>query len=117
MSDHFPVITIPFEERHKCWFCGEPYSEFVDLPVDRAEIDIFNHPPCKVPTCKECHYIIKKQKLSSAFAYRTKVKQALTQKYAKHLQIGERWSEQELQESEFDGAAFLGFKKSEFGLN
>ena len=35
-----------------------------------------------------------------------------SRKYQKALGIGANWTEQELQESEFEGAAFEGFKRS-----
>jgi len=108
----FPVISIPFEERHKCWFCGEPYLSFIAFPMDTADIRSFYHEPCKVPACKECQLLTEKERLRSVFAYKKTVKKKLTKKYANELQIGNRWTEQELKDSELDGAAFLGFKKS-----
>ena len=43
---------------------------------------------------------------------RDKLKQALMIKYAKHLGVGENWTEQELIESDFSGAILGGFGKS-----
>ncbi|GIU30564.1 hypothetical protein TUM4644_29640 [Shewanella colwelliana] len=40
------------------------------------------------------------------------VKDELMRRYAKHLAIGENWTEQELAESEFSCKVFEGFKKS-----
>lgn len=70
------------------------------------------HPPVCLPSCNECAAIVQRSAFSSLFAYRDAIKKALTVKHQKTLSIGANWTKQELVESELEGSAFEGFKRS-----
>ena len=102
------LVDIPFDKRHMCWFCDEPCN---------AELSYWRmshtpHPSLSVPACNECLSLAKKQLLTSIWECREAVKDGLMQRYSKDLAIGINWTEQELQESEFECKIFGGFKKS-----
>ncbi|MCT7940249.1 hypothetical protein [Shewanella holmiensis] len=102
------LVDIPFEKRHTCWFCDEPCN---------AELAYWRmahtpHPSLTVPTCNECLLLAKKQLLTSIWECREAVKDQLMQRYSQDLAIGINWTEQELEESEFECKIFGGFKKS-----
>ncbi|MDO6705376.1 FYVE zinc finger domain-containing protein [Photobacterium sp. 1_MG-2023] len=104
-----PSIDVPFEYRHTCWFCGEPYFEchtFRPVPNYDGET------PVRVPCCEECYGICAKTKASGLDILRDRVKEKLHSKYQKHLQIGVQWTKEELEDSELEGKAFEGFKHS-----
>ncbi|WP_394247452.1 hypothetical protein [Vibrio profundi] len=105
-------IDIPFNSRHTCWFCGEPSSHSIEFPKSAGSIAKLEHPPIALPACKECASVSCPKGLTSIWMLRDKIKQALITKYAKHLGIGENWTEQELIDSEFSGAILSGFGKS-----
>ncbi|KKC98592.1 hypothetical protein [Photobacterium halotolerans] len=102
-------IDVPFEFRHTCWFCGEPYYE---CHVFRPEPNYDNDPPVKVPCCEECYGFCSRTKASGLDILRDRVKGRLHQQYQKHLQIGAQWTREELEDSELEGKAFEGFKHS-----
>lgn len=108
----YPVIEIPFNNRNTCWFCGEPKEKNINFPKKAYEANIVSHKPICLPSCKECASIVQRSAFTSIYAYRAAIKQALTKKHQKVLSIGSNWTEQELQESELEGNAFEGFKRS-----
>ena len=110
--DNYPQIDIPFDVRYTCLFCGEPSDGVVNIPYSVDDMNKAPHEPLSVPSCTECQLFVKKARCQSIYQYRNAVKAALTRKYQKALSIGSNWTEQELQESEFEGAAFEGFKRS-----
>lgn len=112
MTHHYPLIEIPFNFRHCCWFCGEPDYKNINFPKKAYEANIVSHKPICLPSCKECASIIQRSAFTSIFAYRNAIKQALLKKHQKILSIGSNWTKQELQESELEGSAFEGFKRS-----
>ncbi|MGF1681616.1 hypothetical protein [Photobacterium minamisatsumaniensis] len=110
MTVTYHSIDVPFEYRHTCWFCGEPYFEshaFMPSPnYDNQSL------PILVPCCHECFGICHKIKVSGLDLLRDKVKESLHRKYQKHLQIGVNWTKEELDDCEFEGKALEGFKES-----
>ena len=109
-SSGYQSIDVPFEYRHTCWFCGEPYYEsysFMASPnYDRQQL------PIMVPCCQECYTFCHSIKVSGLDLLRDKVKEKLHRKYEKHLQIGANWTKEELEDSEFEGKALEGFRES-----
>jgi len=110
--NRYPLIEIPFNERDRCWFCSEPKDKVINFPKYTSEETLMNHAPICVPSCNECASIIKRTAFSSLFCYRDAIKKALTVKHQKTLSIGSNWTKQELLESELEGSAFEGFKRS-----
>lgn len=110
MPTAYQSIDIPFEFRHTCWFCGEPYYEsysFMASPnYDEQKL------PIMVPCCQECYRFCQSIKVSGLDLLRDKVKEKLHRKYEKHLQIGANWTKEELEDSEFEGKALEGFRES-----
>lgn len=105
-------IEIPFNYRNTCWFCGEPNDKNINFPKKAYEANIVSHKPLCLPSCKECATIVQRSAFTSIYAYRDAIKQALVKKHQKTLSIGSNWTEQELLESELEGSAFEGFKRS-----
>lgn len=103
-----PLIDTPFDQRHTCWFCGEPSNQHFEYIAHTHT----PHPSLAVPACSECLRLAKQHTLSSIWDCRMAVKDALMRIYAKHLAIGINWTEEELAESEFSCKVFEGFKKS-----
>lgn len=110
--NRYPVIEIPFNDRDHCWFCGEPKHKIINFPKHSCEEGILTHPPICLPSCNECASIVKRSAFTSLYAYRDAIKKALTAKHRKTLSIGSNWTKQELEESELEGSAFEGFKRS-----
>ncbi|WP_372880370.1 hypothetical protein [Psychromonas sp.] len=110
--NRYPLIEIPFNNRHQCWFCGEPKDKEINFPRYASEESLISHPPLCLSSCNECATIVQRSAFSSLFAYRDAVKQALTVKHQKTLSIGLNWTRQELADSELEGSAFEGFKRS-----
>ncbi|WP_299018552.1 hypothetical protein [uncultured Photobacterium sp.] len=110
MTSAYQFIDVPYEFRHTCWFCGEPYFEsysFTPSPnYEQQEL------PIMVPCCQECYSLCHSIKASGLDLLRDKVKEKLHRKYEKHLQIGVNWTKEELEESEFEGKALEGFRES-----
>ncbi|OEE86201.1 hypothetical protein A1OQ_17115 [Enterovibrio norvegicus FF-162] len=104
------LIDIPFNQRHICWFCGEPSSEILHFP--RTARKNVEHALLALPACKECDAIKHSRDINSIWQFRAHVKQALISKYTKHLAIGENWTKEELEESEFSGSILGGFGES-----
>ena len=101
-------IDIPFDKRHTCWFCNEPSNQSFDY----YRMTHTPHPSLTIPACKECHMLAKKNLLTSIWDCRDAVKDNLMHLYRKDLAIGINWTEEELEQSEFDCMIFGGFKKS-----
>ncbi|MGR5280561.1 hypothetical protein [Photobacterium damselae] len=110
MSDCTHYIEVPFEYRHCCWFCGEPFYEHVSF-MATPNYDGQKH-PIMLPSCHECFGLAKDLKVSSLDLLRDKIKEKLHQKYQKHLRIGLNWTEDELRDCEFEGKALEGFRES-----
>lgn len=108
----FAAIEIPFNFRHTCWFCGEPSDKKIKFPKYDYEINILDHQALSLPSCKECATIVKRSAFPSIYGYRDAIKKALTVKHQKVLSIGSNWTKKELEESELEGSAFEGFKRS-----
>ncbi|MGF1698557.1 hypothetical protein L4C54_23230 [Vibrio lamellibrachiae] len=111
-SKSYSPIDVPFNLRHTCWFCGEPSSAQLLFPRSAKSSKHADHPPLEIPACRECDSIKYPARLTSIWELRSSIKQALISKYAKHLGIGENWTEQELIDSDFSGAILGGFGKS-----
>ncbi|MGF1760461.1 hypothetical protein L4D76_21530 [Photobacterium sagamiensis] len=110
MTTAYQSIDVPFEFRHTCWFCGEPYYEsypFMASPNYEHQIS-----PILLPGCQECFTLCKSIKVSGLDLLRDKVKEKLHNRYEKHLQIGVNWTKEELEDSELEGRAFEGFRDS-----
>ncbi len=110
--NRYPVIEIPFNYRATCWFCGEPKYKTINFPKYSSEENLLTHRSICLPSCNECATIVKRSAFSSLYAYRDAIKKALTVKHQKILSIGSNWTKQELEESELEGSAFEGFKRS-----
>ncbi|MEZ9593682.1 hypothetical protein AB4298_03520 [Shewanella sp. 10N.261.52.F9] len=108
MLDLAPLIDIPFDRRHCCWFCGEPSNQQLSYLKETYT----PHSSLTVPCCKECFKLAKQHKLTSIWDCKMAVKDELMRIYEKHLAIGVNWTKQELEESEFEDKVFGGFKKS-----
>lgn len=108
MTLSIPLIDIPFDLRHTCWFCAEPCNARFDYHANSHT----PHPSLAVPVCKECLKLAKQHKLTSIWECQIAVKDELMRIYAKHLAIGINWTEQELIDSEFSCKVFEGFRKS-----
>lgn len=113
----YTSIDIPFDFRHICWFCGEPADADFSFPIQRKDLERIEHDPLSLPACAECRQLAvrsvdKSSVIRSINQCRSRVKEGLIKKYQKTLAIGANWTEQELQESEFHGSAFEGFKRS-----
>ncbi|MEZ9998960.1 hypothetical protein AB4428_11715 [Vibrio lentus] len=108
----YSYIDIPFNLRHTCWFCGEPSNDVVEFPKTAQAIAKIDYSPIALPACKECASVRYAKDLTSIWAVRDQIKHALIDKYAKHLGIGENWTEQELIDSDFSGSTLGGFGRS-----
>lgn len=76
-----PLVDIPFNCRHSCWFCAEPCEHvFAFRASPHAE-----HASLSVPACKECLTLARQHTLTSIYECRIAVKDALMKRYAKHL--------------------------------
>lgn len=106
------LVDIPFEQRHQCWFCGEPSELTFSFPHQYYMVFDCSHPPLSVPSCRECTSLARKAKQLSIWAVAHNVKRFLTQKYQKDLAIGIHWTQEELENSEFETGNFSGFQKS-----
>ncbi|MFQ6370597.1 hypothetical protein [Shewanella sp. YIC-542] len=103
-----PVIDVPFEARHHCWFCGEPCHLLFEYHAQPHA----PHPALAVPACKECRELAKKQPLTSLQECRIAVKDALMRRYSKHLAIGLNWTQEELAEADFTCKTLQCFQRS-----
>ena len=101
-------IDIPFEYRHTCWFCAEPCNKVFSLRVAPG----CHHPSLTIPACGECKSIANKAPTTSVWECRDYVKDALVKRYASHLAIGDNWTKEELEASEFSCKILSGFRES-----
>jgi hypothetical protein len=106
------LVDIPFNQRHQCWFCGEPSELTFGFPHQYLPVFDCSHPPLSVPSCRECTHLARKAKQHSIWAVASDVKRFLTQTYRKDLAIGINWTKEELANSEFETGSFVGFQKS-----
>ncbi|GLX80837.1 hypothetical protein [Thalassotalea eurytherma] len=106
------MVDVPFEYRHCCWFCGEPANQYFTFPHNAHLVINCIHPTLTVPSCNECSRFAYKATCDSIFAVHSQVKQSLIKHYHKDLAIGVNWTKQALEESEFEGGNFEGFKRS-----
>lgn len=114
MTTAYQSIDVPFDYRHTCWFCGEPYFEsYAFMPTPNYEHQAV---PVLLPCCEECYGFCRGTKVSGLDLLRDKVKEKLHRKYEKHLQIGANWTREELAASEFEGKALEGFKESAWAM-
>ncbi|MGF1736614.1 hypothetical protein [Photobacterium satsumensis] len=114
MTATYQSVDVPFDYRHTCWFCGEPYFEsYAFLPSPNYDHQKL---PILLPSCHECYGICKGIKASDLELLRDKVKEQLHRKYQKHLQIGVNWTKEELEQSEFEGKALEGFRESAWNM-
>ncbi len=119
-SNEVSSIEIPFEHRHHCWFCGEPWQLKLCFPAlvtnnnYRTEHLVLDcpHPRLSVPSCAECYRLAHQAKVDSIWAVNEFVKRRLLKIYRKDLAIGINWTEEELKNSGFEGGCFSGFQKS-----
>ncbi|MCJ8320734.1 MAG: hypothetical protein MJK12_13935 [Colwellia sp.] len=119
-SNDVSSIEIPFEHRHHCWFCGEPSQSYFIFPSNHSnnfykkQYIVLNcsHPRLSVPCCAECHRLANQAEVDSIWAVNEDVKRRLLHIYRKDLAIGINWTKEELENSEFEGGSFAGFKKS-----
>ena len=112
MNSSENLIEIPFESRHQCWFCGEPSAKVFSYP-NAKELSLNSlHQTLSVPCCLECKSFAQQSRELSIFSVQSKVKRQLIHRYRKHLAIGINWTKRELEESEFEGGNFEGFKRS-----
>jgi len=101
-------IDIPFEYRFTCWFCGEgSYQTIVTALITPEETHAVNMPICDECKAYRCH-----NDVNSLVQLRERIKEKIVKRSAKELSIGANWTEEELQESDLNGSAFDGFKKS-----
>jgi hypothetical protein len=70
------------------------------------------HLPIQVSACKECYVFAGQAKVESIWQVQVNVKQQLMKRYKKDLAIGLNWTEEELQNSGFEGGTFEGFQRS-----
>jgi len=105
-------IDTPFNLRYTCWFCGEPSSNLVEFPKTAQAVAKIGHSPIALPACNECARVNYSKNLTSIWSVRDQIKHTLIDKYAKHLGIGENWTEQELIDSDFSGSTLGGFGRS-----
>ncbi len=109
-------VDVPFELRHKCWFCGEPSYDDVEISHQDIEAITYDATSLQIPACEECEQILRSYKGKSVSESHRFVKNALIHNYSKHLAIGSKWTEQELIDSKFTGAAFEGFGRSAWAM-
>ena len=71
MTSSYHNIDVPFDYRHTCWFCGEPYFDshaFMAVPnYDNQTL------PIMLPCCQECSAFANAVKVSSLDLLRDKV--------------------------------------------
>lgn len=101
-------IDIPFDCRFKCWFCGENSHQTIETNLSKLS----NNHIINVPICDECKSYHCHKEDNSLDKLRELIKEKIVLRSAKELSIGANWTEQELQESDLNGRAFDGFKKS-----
>lgn len=121
MTTSVVMTETPFENRHCCWFCGEPSDVFFIFRTYSATFSYENdeklslsrsQPAISIPSCRECQQFANKAKEKTILAVRGHVKKKLLTRYAKDLAIGVNWTKEELATSEFEQGNFAGFARS-----
>ena len=112
MSEFDNLIEIPFNNRHQCWFCGEPSGRYFTFPHQHHLVFDCPHPKLTLPCCKECRSAAVSAKVRSIWQVDQQVKKYLIKKYKKDLAIGLNWTREELANSGFEEGNFAGFQKS-----
>ncbi|OBT13524.1 hypothetical protein A9264_13995 [Vibrio sp. UCD-FRSSP16_10] len=112
--DYFK-IDIPFNNRHQCWFCGEPSEISLDYPR-RVDFEAKGHLSINLPICDECNSLATKESSNSIYDLKLKLTHKNLIKYARVLGIGINWTKLELESEQLSGAAFVGFNESAWGM-
>ena len=101
-------LDIPFDCRFICWFCGECSHKTIvtTISTDQGDYSV------NMPICDECRSYGCHSENNSLIKLKELIKEKIVSRSAKELSIGANWTEKELQESDLNGAAFDGFKKS-----
>tara|TARA_B110000467_G_C18200802_1_gene411674 strand:- start:32 stop:709 length:678 start_codon:yes stop_codon:yes gene_type:complete len=105
-------LDIPFNCRFTCWFCGEGSHKTIvaSLPTQQCDYSV------NVPICDECKSYRCHNDVDSLIKIGELIKEKIVTRSAKELSIGANWTEKELQESDLNGGAFDGFKKSGWAM-
>lgn len=112
MHSEYTLTETPFDKRQCCWFCGEPKQYLFGFPHKNWLVLSCTHPSIKLPSCKECYQFANQAKVDSIWQVHVHVKQQLIKHYRKDLAIGLNWTQEELENSGFEGGSFEGFQKS-----
>ncbi len=105
-------LDIPFDYRFTCWFCGEgSHKTIVATITTHQQYYSVNMPICDECKSYKCHIDVQ-----SLVKLRELIKESMVKQSAKALSIGANWTEKELQESDLNGSAFDGFKKSGWSM-
>jgi len=101
-------LDIPFDCRFTCWFCGEGSHKtiVITVPTDQTNYSV------NMPICDECKSYRCHNEVNSLVKLTKRIKEKIISRSAKALSIGVNWTEKELEESELNGSAFDGFKRS-----
>lgn len=111
MENFDNIIDVPFENRHQCWFCGEPSCSYYTFQY-KSSLHSGERLTALLPACNECCKFTKCSSSLDVFITAKYVKGQLVRKYRKDLAIGINWTEQELKDSQFEGGNFAGFQRS-----
>lgn len=109
-------IDVPFDMRHKCWYCGEPSYDDIEISHQNIDATVYDSTSLLIPICEECEKILQRFSGKSVYESHQFVKNELIKTYSKHLAIGSKWTMQELIESEFQGLALEGFGRSAWAM-
>lgn len=101
-------LDIPFNCRFTCWFCGEGSDQTIVTTLSTPQKNY----AVNTPICDECKSYRCHLDVNSLVKLGELIKEKIVTRSAKALSIGANWTEKELQESELNGGAFDGFKKS-----
>ena len=105
-------LDIPFDCRFTCWFCGEGSDKTIVTTLATYQNNhVFN-----VPICDECKSYRCHNNVNSLIRLRELIKEKIAIRSARALSIGANWTKKELQESDLNGAAFDGFKRSGWAM-
>ncbi len=105
-------IDIPFDCRFTCWFCGEGSHKTIVTTLSSHQ----NNYSVNMPICDECKSYRCHNESNSLVKLEALIKGKIVKQSAKALAIGANWTEKELQESDLNGSAFDGFKKSGWSM-
>lgn len=102
-------IDVPFEHRFRCWFCGEGSDNEIEVrdPQIHNGEKLIAIPICDECESYKCHTLVK-----TLDVLRDNIKDKIITNSSKALSIGANWTKSELKESNFEGHAFEGFKRS-----